>query len=230
MDVDLDDRISLHELAHYVTQTQVPIDNQIVIEMYQDATKGRGVVHDGQRMDGLTLEEIQYAVRGRHSWNTETKQWGVTYRPYRNYWILLLLTVNDRLFALQVPKVVPGKIVAQYEEQEAIRNQKTSLSEMLKTKKEGIDRRYLHVKDKVEPMFTRNQDKAEAGVTLDPEGQLAFASEKKKKKEQKSLYETKVNGKVEMVTSDKLNETGGFGPPSPRSLPTFTFDAKEMYE
>ena len=66
-------------------------------------------------MAGLTLEEVQYAVRGRFSWNADAKEWGVAYKPYRNYWILLLLTVNDRLFALQVPKVVPGKVTAQYE-------------------------------------------------------------------------------------------------------------------
>jgi hypothetical protein len=38
--------------------------------------------------------------------------WEVSYKPYRDYWILILLTVTERLFALQIPKVVPEKISA----------------------------------------------------------------------------------------------------------------------
>ena len=63
----------------------------------------------------LTHSEIAAAVRGRHCWNTETKQWEVVYRPYRDYWIVLLLAVNPKIFALQVPKVIPSRIKAQYE-------------------------------------------------------------------------------------------------------------------
>jgi len=65
---------------------------------------------------GLTMEEIQFAVRGRYRFVREMNDWDVSYRPFRDYWILLLLTQNERLFALQVPKVVPSKIRAQYEE------------------------------------------------------------------------------------------------------------------
>ena len=86
------------------------------------------------------------------------------------------------------------------------------------------------MKDQVEPLFKRNHDKPEAGVTLDPNGNLAFLSEKQKKKEKDSIYEVKVNSKVALNAKNKLNETGGFGPPSPRSQPTITFDAKELYE
>jgi hypothetical protein len=42
--------------------------------------------------------------------------------------MLLLLTVNDRLFSLQVPKVIPGKIKAQYEDQEDIAVMQKSLA------------------------------------------------------------------------------------------------------
>jgi len=42
--------------------------------------------------------------------------WEVSYKPYRDYWILILLTVTERLFALQIPKVIPDKISAQYEQ------------------------------------------------------------------------------------------------------------------
>lgn len=54
-------------------------------------------------------------MRGRHRWNKETKEWEIKYRPYRNYWIVLLLSVNPRIFALPMPKVVPSRIKAQYE-------------------------------------------------------------------------------------------------------------------
>ena len=64
------------------------------------------------------MEEIQYAVRGRYSWNNQAKNWNVNYKKYRDFWLLLLLTVSERLFALQVPKVIPEKIMAQYEEHE----------------------------------------------------------------------------------------------------------------
>ena len=64
------------------------------------------------------------AVRGRYQFNNKTKEWGIYYKKYRNEWILMLLTVNERLFALQIPKVIPGKIKAQYEEQEEIAEMK----------------------------------------------------------------------------------------------------------
>ena len=54
------------------------------------------------------------------------REWVIRYPPFRKIWVLLLLTVNDRIFALQVPKVVPGKIVTQYEEQEAMATLRTA--------------------------------------------------------------------------------------------------------
>jgi hypothetical protein len=63
----------------------------------------------------ITHEEIAAAVRGRHKWNTNTKNWEIKYRPYRDYWIVLLLTVNKKIFALPMPKVVPSRIKAQFE-------------------------------------------------------------------------------------------------------------------
>ena len=63
----------------------------------------------------ITHEEIAAAVRGRHKWNTNTNTWEIKYRPYRDYWIVLLLTVNKKIFALPMPKVVPSRIKAQFE-------------------------------------------------------------------------------------------------------------------
>ena len=78
--------------------------------MFLDATKGRPLIHEKQRYNPLSLEEICAAVRGRFKWDTKSKSWTVGYGPYRDYWIILLKTVNERLFALPVPKIVPSKI------------------------------------------------------------------------------------------------------------------------
>ena len=69
-------------------------------------------------MAPLSHEEVAATVRGRHRWNPDIKQWEINYRPYRNYWIVLLLTVNKRIFAMPVPRVIPTKITAQYEQEE----------------------------------------------------------------------------------------------------------------
>ena len=80
--------------------------------MFEDAIRGRGFINVEQRTRPLTHEEIATAVRGRHRWNTKAKEWEIAYRPYRNYWIVLLLTVQSRIFALPMPKIIPTKIVA----------------------------------------------------------------------------------------------------------------------
>ena len=88
-------------------------------------------------------------------WDINNKRWGVSYKPYRNFWILLMLTVNQRLFALQNPKIIPGRIVTQYEEQDNLKKMRESLmrGETTYKKKEGIERKYLNVSDFVEPIF-----------------------------------------------------------------------------
>jgi len=105
-------------------------------------------------------------VRGRYCWDTGHKEWTVSYKPFRNYWILLLLTVNERLFALQIPKVIPGKIVAQYEEQEHFKAMTESLMRGEETFKpsEGIDKSYLSINHIKSKRFERNPNKTEANV------------------------------------------------------------------
>jgi hypothetical protein len=68
--------------------------------MYEEARSGRGFVCDAQFNGPLTHSEIAAAVRGRHMWNNELKVWEIKYRPFRDYWIVLLLTVNDKIFSL----------------------------------------------------------------------------------------------------------------------------------
>ena len=90
--------------------------------MFKDCCKGRGFINENQRFAPLTHEEVATAVRGRHAWNTKTKEWEIKYRPYRNEWIVLLLTINPRIFAMPMPRVIPSKIQAQYEQEEEYQN------------------------------------------------------------------------------------------------------------
>ena len=46
IDLDIDDRITLEELENYVEATQVPIENHIIVGMFEDAIKGRPAVNN----------------------------------------------------------------------------------------------------------------------------------------------------------------------------------------
>jgi hypothetical protein len=90
LDVDQDDRVSIEELNNYIKKNYLPFTEDIVVEMFKDASAGRGIVHEHQREAPLTFDEMCAAVRGRHKWNTQLKLWEVAYRPMRDYWIILL--------------------------------------------------------------------------------------------------------------------------------------------
>ena len=115
IDEDFDDRISVEELRAYIKAKQLPFEDSIPDQMYMEAIQGRGVINEAQKMAPLSHEEIAATVRGRHKWNPDLREWEVNYRPFRNYWIVLLLTVNKRIFAMPIPRVIPTKITAQYE-------------------------------------------------------------------------------------------------------------------
>jgi hypothetical protein len=115
VDLDYDDRCSLDELRTYIGLKELPIEDSVICEMFEEAISGRGFITEKQRTSPLSNEEIAACVRGRHRWNTKTLEWEVAYRKFRNYWIVLLLTQNQRIFALPMPKIVPSKIKAQYE-------------------------------------------------------------------------------------------------------------------
>lgn len=89
-DVNNNDRISVDELFVYAEKHQLPFTREQIHEMYLDATKGRAVINEEKRHAPLTLDEVSAAVRGRHKWNTQTKEWEVAYRPTRDYWIIML--------------------------------------------------------------------------------------------------------------------------------------------
>jgi len=141
--------------------------------MFKEASKGRGIVHAKQREAPLTLDEVAAAVRGRYKWNIEEKKWEVGYRSMRDYWIILLLTVSERLFALPVPKIVPCKILAQFE----LEKEQSQLM-MSTTKKEGIDSKYLSIKEKRAPIFQRDTDKKEANIRPEAESSVKYQRKK----------------------------------------------------
>ena len=66
----MDDKISLDELINYVRTSEIPIEDDIVKAMFEDAVSNRPVIHEYQRTAPLTFEEIQFAVRGRYAWDT----------------------------------------------------------------------------------------------------------------------------------------------------------------
>jgi hypothetical protein len=70
----------------------------------------------------------------------------------------MLQTVSDRIFAMPVPKVVPTKIMAQYEQEEETMKRirdgtYSSLQKSPTVKKEGLEKKYLSVKEKHEPVY-----------------------------------------------------------------------------
>ena len=113
------------------------------------ASSGRGIIHQKQKEAPLTLDEIYAAVRGRHRWNPAARQWEIQYRPNRDFWIIFLQTINSRIFAMPVPKVAPTKILAQFEAED--------LKQTVKVQRvEGLDKKYLSIKDKQFPTYMKD--------------------------------------------------------------------------
>ena len=46
LDTDMDDRVSIEELATFVEQQQIPFSEENVVEMFKEATRGRAIIHD----------------------------------------------------------------------------------------------------------------------------------------------------------------------------------------
>jgi uncharacterized protein (DUF736 family) len=103
----------------------------------------------------------------------------VAYRPYRDYWIALLLTVNDKIFALPVPKVIPSKVKAQYEIEDDYREQQKTFkalgSSFKKIKRRATD--YLRVSDIFTPSFQRCTTRLEAGIEHQKESTVVPVTE-----------------------------------------------------
>lgn len=115
-----------------------------------------------------------------------------------------------------MPKVIPGKIKSQYEEQEEIAQMKESLKkgELSFQKQEGIDKLYLSIKDTKVKAFKRNLDKIEANIKPEPHGTVVIEAKQPDKQERPSVYDAIVN--------DKVVKTNG--------MPKFTFETQELFQ
>ena len=116
----------MEEILLYSEKHRLPLTEQIVIGMFREATKNRPIVHSRQAEAPLTIEEITAALKGRYRWDTERKAWDCSYRPFREWWVLLLKKENQNIFALQPQKIKAQKILAQYELNELQASQRTS--------------------------------------------------------------------------------------------------------
>ena len=99
-------------MREYIIKHELPFEDDIPSKLFNEALTGRGYVTEKQRTAPLSLEEVAACVRGRQKWDTAAKEWEISYRPFRNYWIVLLLTANKKIFAMPMPRVIPTKIVA----------------------------------------------------------------------------------------------------------------------
>jgi hypothetical protein len=121
IDTSFDERISLNEITDFIRQRELPISEEDAKMMFDDARSGRGFVCERQMMGPLTHMEVAAAVKGRHCYDHNTKQWDIKYRPFRDHWIVLLMAVNKSIFALPTERIIPKKIKAQYELEEEIK-------------------------------------------------------------------------------------------------------------
>lgn len=58
IDRDFDDRLTHDELLEYVREKELPIEEETVQKMFDEAIKGRGFVNERQRLAPLTHEEV----------------------------------------------------------------------------------------------------------------------------------------------------------------------------
>lgn len=66
---------------------------------------------------------------------------------------------------MPIPKVIPTKILAQYEEEELLRT-------TIRASKKGIEKKYLSIVDKKPPPYARDLDKKEANINPDEDGKI----------------------------------------------------------
>jgi hypothetical protein len=133
----------------------------------------------------------------------------------RDHWIIFLLTINDRLFAMPIPKVVPQKILAQYEEADLKKRQ--SMYPVAPVS--GIEKKYLSIADQRTNLIQKDTIKNEGGIQPDLHKNTVVIGDKKNKKRDQNPYEQHINGRIQ---STLQNSENGF--------PKITFEAKEFYD
>jgi len=84
-------------------------------------------------------------------------------------------------------------------------------------KPEGMDRKYVSIKEKFEPTYKKPNEKFEAGVK--PQGGSIVLHAKKEKHLEKNPYEQLINNRLE-----------GSANKSPNGYPSVTFEARELFD
>lgn len=74
IDISMDDRLEVYEIYEYAQKLNLPLKLETVEEMFAEAAAGRGKVSKTGGNRPLIMEEVHAAVRGRHKWNTVTKE------------------------------------------------------------------------------------------------------------------------------------------------------------
>ena len=212
IDQDLDDRISVQEIKRYMKKVKLSLEDDIADALFKEITDRRSVVHERQRNLPLTLEEVVAAIKGRHKWNQEEKFWEVSYRPMREYWVILLKTVSEKVFTLPAPEIKPEKILAQYELNEMM------MEERKKKKLEGTVKKYTSIRDVKLPTYKRKIDKPEVEIEPDKNGKVVLGV--KKGEEQKlDPLEFQINHKIKKEKDDEGNE-----------FPKMSWEARAFFE
>ena len=99
VDTSGDYLLQIDEIISFVNLYDIRyVTPQNIIDMYHHATLGRKITQEKDKTAPLTMEEVSYAVRGRQSYNSKTQDWTIKYKPYRKYWIRLLLAITDNIF------------------------------------------------------------------------------------------------------------------------------------
>ena len=136
----------------------------------------------------MTHDEIATAVRGRHAWNTKTKEWEIKYRPYRNQWIVLLLTINPRIFAMPMARVIPTKIEAQfYEEVHLLECKYHQKFEPLYAKRGTITKGEYEPNEEECDWPSESEDEDESALAKDVNEKAKLEEEKKAAEEDKDV-------------------------------------------
>ena len=208
IDTDLDDRISAGEILRYIHKAKITIKDEVAQQLFDECAARRSVIHEKQRDLPLTFDEVVSAIRGRHKWNTEDKHWEISYRPMRDYWVILLRTISQQIFTIQAPPVKPKKILAQYEINEIM----MSKWEQKKKETKGKVKRYNKIEDVEIPTYKREIQKPNDKYKLDfverDKGGPGF-----------NPYEYQINRRIKQ----EENEDG-------KEYPKIGWDARAFYE
>lgn len=212
IDQDLDDRISANEIRQYMKKVKLSLEDDIAEAMVKEITDRRSVVHQKQKEQPLTLDEVIAAIKGRFKWDTENKVWDVSYRPMREYWIILLKTISDKVFTLPPPEIKPEKIMAQYEINEIM------LEERNKPKLEGTVKKYKSIKNIKEPTYKREVNKPEVAIIPDHTGKVNLEL-KELEKPEFNPYEYQINRRIKT----ERDEDG-------QQFPKMSWEARAFFE